>query len=83
MIRYLGPRLAHGIVLLVLISFVSFALFQLAPGSFIDAVRLDPRVSAETAAMLRARYGLDRPLPFRYLVWLGSVLRGEFGFYLS
>lgn len=83
MIRYLGRRLAHGIVLLVLISFLSFALFQLAPGSFIDAVRLDPRVSAETAAMLRARYGLDRPLPFRYLVWLGSVLRGEFGFSLS
>lgn len=33
--------------------------------------------------MLRARYGLDRPLPFRYVVWLGSVLRGEFGFSLS
>jgi peptide/nickel transport system permease protein len=83
MIRYLGRRLSHGIVLLVLISVLSFALFQLAPGSFTDAVRLDPRVSAETAAMLRARYGLDRPLPFRYVVWLGSVLRGEFGFSLS
>jgi peptide/nickel transport system permease protein len=70
----------HGIGLLFLISVLCFALFQLAPGNYADAVRLDPRVSAETAAMLRVRYGVDRPLPWRYLAWLTSAFRGEFGF---
>jgi peptide/nickel transport system permease protein len=80
MTRYFAQRLLHGVALLFLISGVSFLLFQLAPGNYTDAIRLDPRVSPETAAMLRARYGLNRPLPWQYLAWVKSVLRGELGF---
>ncbi|MGB7599840.1 MAG: hypothetical protein WBM24_06025, partial [Candidatus Sulfotelmatobacter sp.] len=29
---------------------------------------------------LRAQYGIDQPLPVRYVRWLGSVAKGEFGF---
>lgn len=80
MTRYVARRLLHGIALLFLISVLCFALFQLAPGNYVDVLRLDPRISAETAAMLRTRYGLDRPLPWRYLAWLASAFRGEFGY---
>jgi len=81
--RYLLRRLLHGALLLALISIVCFALLQLAPGNYTDTLRLDPRISAETAAMLRNRYGIDRPLPFRYVSWLESVLRGDFGMSLA
>ena len=80
MTRYLARRMVNGIGLLLLISALCFALFQLAPSNYTDAVRLDPRVSPETVAMLRAHYSLDRPIPWRYLDWLRSAFRGEFGF---
>jgi len=80
MTRYLARRLLHATILLFLISVLCFGLFQLAPGNYVDAVRFDPRISAGTAAMLRSRYGLDRPLPWRYAAWLKSALAGEFGF---
>ena len=32
---------------------------------------------------LRAQHGLDRPLPVRYVAWLGSMARGEFGYSLA
>jgi peptide/nickel transport system permease protein len=80
MTRYFLQRLWHGIILLLLISVLCFGLFQFAPSNYVDALRLDPRVSTQTVALLRAHYDLDRPLPWRYLAWLKSALTGEFGF---
>ncbi len=77
---YLIRRAAHGIVLLLGVSILSFVLAQLAPGEFFQSVRLDPRISAATVEALRSRYGLDRPLPVRYFLWLQSVARGDLGF---
>lgn len=73
-------RLRHGLGLLFAISILSFALTELAPGDFFDQLRLDPRISSETVEALRVRYGLDQPLPTRYVRWVGSTLRGEMGY---
>ena len=81
--RYLARRLAHGLLVLVGISILSFVFTGLAPGDFLSDVRLDPRLSRETMAALRARYRLDQPLPRRYLDWVRSVSRGELGFSLA
>jgi peptide/nickel transport system permease protein len=81
--KYLGRRLINAILLLVGISFFSFALLELAPGDFFDEMRLNPRISASTVEGLRAQYGLDRPLLVRYERWLGSIFRGDFGFSLA
>jgi peptide/nickel transport system permease protein len=43
-------------------------------------MRLDPRLSEATLAAMRARAGLDRPLPERYAAWLRSLARGELGY---
>jgi len=43
-------------------------------------MRLNPQVSPETIAGLRAQYGLDQSLPVRYVHWLGAILHGEFGY---
>ncbi len=55
-------------------------MIELAPGDFFAEMRLNPQLSAETLAGLRQQYGLDQPLPVRYLHWARSVARGEFGF---
>ncbi len=81
--RYVSRRLAHALLLLLAVSFCSFALLQLAPGDFFDDWRLNPQVSAQTTEHLRAQYGLDRPLPVRYGRWLVGLLRGELGVSLA
>src|SRR5262249_11741545 len=50
---------------------------------FFDEMRLNPQISAETISTLRAHYGLDRPLAVRYFLWVGSVVRGDFGYSLA
>jgi peptide/nickel transport system permease protein len=55
-------------------------LAELAPGDFFAEMRLDPRVSEETMRALRTRHGLDRPLADRYVLWVGSLARGEIGY---
>jgi len=78
--RYLCRRVGHGLLVLAGVSVLSFAFTALAPGDFLNDVKLDPRISPETVAALRERYGLDQPLPLKYLHWLQSVGRGELGF---
>jgi peptide/nickel transport system permease protein len=78
--RYLSKRILHATLLLLAISFLSFALLQLAPGDYFDALRLNPQISAQTVNGIRSEYGLGRPLPVRYELWLRSAIKGEFGF---
>ncbi len=77
---WLARRALHGVVLLLGVSLLSFVLVSLAPGDFFADMRLSPRISEETLAALRARQGLDRPLPERYARWMASVARGELGY---
>jgi peptide/nickel transport system permease protein len=70
----------HAIFLLVGVSVLCFLFTDLAPGSFFDEMKLNPQVSPETVAALKAQYGLAKPLPMRYALWVKSVLKGEWGF---
>ncbi len=81
--RYAARRLLHSFLLLLGVSVLSFLFAALAPGDFYSEMRADPRVTPETIAALRSANGLDRPLPVRYLLWLKSVARGEFGYSLT
>jgi peptide/nickel transport system permease protein len=76
-------RIVHGLLLMAGVSVFAFALLSAAPGNFFDELRLNPQVSPETVAALKIQYGMDRPLPVRYLRWVASVARGQFGYSLS
>lgn len=76
-------RLGHSLLLLVGVSFLSFAFAEAAPGNFFDDFLLDPQISFETIELLRERYGLNRSLPEKYALWLTSIARGEFGFSIA
>jgi len=78
--RYLTRRLLHAMLLLFAISVFSFALLQWAPGNFFDAMRLNPRVSAQTVNGLRFKYGMNQSFLVRYAHWAYSVLKGDMGF---
>jgi len=78
--RYYTRRLLHTIFLIFGVSLLSFLFMELAPGEFFDEMRLNPQISPETVVALRHQYGLDKPLAVRYVRWVQSVFKGEFGF---
>jgi peptide/nickel transport system permease protein len=78
---YLARRLAETAFLLVLMSFLIYALIGLMPGDPIDLmIGADPNLTTADAARLRALQGLDRPLHERYWYWLQAALGGDFGY---
>jgi peptide/nickel transport system permease protein len=60
------------------ISVIVFMLVHLVPGDVVT-VLLGPTATPEARDALRKIFGLDRPLVVQYFVWLGDVLRGDFG----
>ncbi|MFI4948712.1 MAG: ABC transporter permease [Alphaproteobacteria bacterium] len=81
MIRFTAIRLVEIAAVVVLMSFVIYALIGLMPGDPIDLMRqADPRMSAADVARLKAVYGVDQPLFARYLAWAGQALSGDLGY---
>lgn len=80
MLRYCLNRVAIGVLMLLALSVLIFVLLQLTPGDPIDAY-IDPNVAMSKEAMdqLRARLGLDQPLPVQYLAWLAQAVQGNLG----
>ena len=75
--RYFRRRLLTAIPVFFGITFLVFVLLSLSPA---DVTDLGEGASggAQQAALEEA-LGLDKPLPVRYLAWLGGLLRGELG----
>ena len=78
--HYFLRRALQAALLLFGASLLTFLFSALAPGNYFDEMRLNPQISAEAVASLRAQYQLDRPLPVRYAHWVNSALHGELGF---
>jgi len=77
--RYIIRRVLQAIPLLFLLSIAMFLLIHALPGGP-DQVIFNPHLDAAGRAALRARFGLDQPLPVQYIRWLGNCLIGDFGF---
>ena len=77
--RYIIRRILQAIPLLFLLTIFMFTLIHLLPGGP-DQVIFNPHLSPAGRAALRARFGLDQPVPIQYLKWLGNALTGNFGF---
>jgi peptide/nickel transport system permease protein len=81
--RFLAGRLLQAVIVVFLVTTITFVLIHLAPGDPL-AVALDrPGVTEQVRAQWREAYGLDRPLGEQYLRWLGNVSRGELGYSFS
>jgi peptide/nickel transport system permease protein len=72
-------RLGQTLLVLGIASVIIFVLMRLIPGDPIQII-MGSEYSPQAEAELRQRLGLDRPIFMQYLLWIGNVLRGEFGY---
>jgi len=84
MLAYIVRRLGYALVMIVLVSFVSFLIIELPPGDFLTQKLMELQTQGDRSAALRideyrARYGLDKPLLERYWIWASNFIKGDFG----
>ena len=80
MTRYLIRRLLITIPSLLGISIVLFTVLALAPGDPFSELATNPAIPPSVQAALRLKFGLDDPIPVRYMHWLVAMLHGDWGF---
>jgi peptide/nickel transport system permease protein len=78
-LKLILSRLLQGIIVLFVVSVLTFMLLAAAGGDALTALRSDPLVSDKTLEEQCRVYGLDQPVAARYARWLGGLVRGEMG----
>ncbi len=79
--KHILSKIVQSILVMFLVSILCFALIKLAPGDPV-LTYVQPNMSESYIATLRERLGLTKPLPEQYLLWLGRILHGNFGYSL-
>lgn len=80
MVIYTINRMIQLIPVLLILSIIVFSFVHLLPGDVIDVLAGEENIQdPEVRAALEKEFGLDKPIYVQYLVWLGNVLRGDFG----
>ena len=77
-LRFLGRRVATGLLTLLVVSILVFLATNALPGNVAEVV-LGRHGSPELVASLDKQLGLDRPLPARYASWIGGLVHGDLG----
>jgi len=65
--------------MLFIISLISFVAINLAPNSFFASGELNPNITEESIAQLKAIYGLDKPLYIQFFSWVTAIVQLDFG----
>ena len=78
MIIYLLRRVIYTLPIALAVSLVCFMLVHIAPGDPINAI-LPPDAPQDLVLQLKHDYGLDRPLPVQFGIWLNHVVHGDLG----
>ena len=63
----------------LILTFAVFVLSDFAPGNAVDIIASEQRLSDEAYEALLQEYGLDQPLPLRYINWLADFAQGDMG----
>lgn len=77
MAAFLLRRLGHALLVLLVVSTVTFAIVHAAPGG--PSLLADPKLSVAERAAIAERLGVDRPLAEQYGRWLARLARGDLG----
>lgn len=87
MIEFVVQRFLHMILVLAVVSVVSFIIIELPPGDYLTTLRLqleEQQVSQEqidgTLRLYQDRYALDQPWLVRYWRWISGILTGDLGY---
>lgn len=78
MITYIIHRILYAIPISIGVTVFCFALVYMAPGDPLTRLLPDD-ASPETIQMMKEAYGLDKPIPIQYVLWLGNAVTGDLG----
>lgn len=79
MLNLLIRKIIQGVLMLLVVSAITFVLLSTAGGDALSALADNPQISERTIEELRKVYGLDRPLFERYGSWLVGAATGNLG----
>ncbi|MFI5325418.1 MAG: ABC transporter permease [Candidatus Rokuibacteriota bacterium] len=80
MSKYLIRRILILIPALAGISLILFIILAMAPGDPFEELATNPNVPPEVRMNLRHQFGLDDPIPVRYVRWFVAMAKGDWGF---
>jgi peptide/nickel transport system permease protein len=78
MLGFIARRLLYLVPVLIAVSLLTFLIASLLPGDLAYVI-LGDQATPEKVTALRHEMGLDQPIWWRFLRWLGNVLQGDFG----
>ena len=76
--RYLAGRLISTLIVLILVSFISFCIMQMVPGDPAQ-IMAGAAAPADEVQRIREQFGLDQPFHIQLLRWYGGLLQGDLG----
>lgn len=77
--RWLIGRGLHALLTLAVAACILFFLMRIVPGDPLSRLSDDRPITPHEIAQLRARYGLDQPLPRQFAAFIGGAVRGDLG----
>lgn len=80
---YLIRRMLLSLLVLLLVTLVTFILAHSIPGDPLAAVVNERVAKPEIVEQYRKKYGLDKPLPVQYILYLRNLARGDLGLSLT
>lgn len=72
-------KISYVVLMLGLISLISFGAIHLAPNSFFASGELNPNITQESLEQLKRVYGLDQSLFMQFFSWLRAIVHLDFG----
>jgi peptide/nickel transport system permease protein len=78
MLFYILRRLAATVPVMLIVAVLVFSMLRLTPGDPAAIIAGD-NANAAQVAEIRSRLGLDLPILQQFAIWLGAMLRGDFG----
>jgi len=79
MLKVIVKKLIYLIIMLFIISLISFTAINLAPNSFFASGDLNPNITPEAITQLKEVYGLDKPLYVQFFSWVFNIMQLDFG----
>jgi peptide/nickel transport system permease protein len=77
MLAFVVQRLLQAILVMLVVAFVSFSLFQFVGDPISNMVGQETTTAQREA--LRERLGLNDPVPLQFVKWVANAVQGEFG----
>lgn len=76
--KYVAKRMVGMVPTVLILLFLAVVMVNFIPGDIVDLM-MEEHASLETREALEAELGLDRPLPVRYVAYVGGLMTGDFG----